>query len=311
MQLQGDVLQTLGAWATSLLLYPGLLLGLALAAAGEYAWEALRPLLVPRLQRLQARPHGLLQPFYTLRKLARRQSAFSWQPSEQGAQDHSPSDLLALASTIAPVLALALIPLPGSPFARIASAGNLLSVLVLLAVQPLISAYLRLRGGSAQSLPGEQALGRLLTGLVPALAAVAALIEVSGMRSLQIATLSAAPETAAQFLVRLLAGAALLASLPWWVGKPSHESAVNYTGRLLQGAALALLWSVLVLPAAGDLGWAIFVSLGGALLAYIALRAISERWVPARRAKDAASLVWATALPVAGVALLLAVWSGV
>lgn len=309
--MQGDVLQTLVAWAINLLLYPGLLLGLMLAAVGEYAWGALRPLLVPRLQRLQARPHDLLQPLYTLRKLARRQSAFSWQPSEQGAQDRSSSDMLALASVIGPLLTLALIPLPGSPLARIASVGNLLLVFVLLAVQPLISAYLRLRDGSAQSLPGEQALGRLLTGLMPTLAAVAALSEAAGVRSLQIASLSAAPETAAQFLVRLLAGAALLVSLPWWVGESSHESATSYVGRLLQRAALALLWSVLVLPAAGELGWAIFVSLGGALLAYVTFRAISERWVPARRAKDAASLLWATGLPVAGVALLVAIWSGV
>ena len=142
------------------------------------------------------------------------------------------------------------------------------------------------------------------------LISAAALAEAAGKPSLNIAALSAAPETPAQTIVRLLAGVALIVALPWWLGAQGEESAATYAGSLLQRAALAAFWSVLVLPAPGDTVWAIIVQVGGTLLACTGMRALSERWLPASREQDAARLVWATALPVALVALLVVVWSG-
>jgi O-antigen/teichoic acid export membrane protein len=89
-----------------------------------------------------------------------------------------------------------------------------------------------------------------------------------------------------------------------------QESAGTYAGRLLQRVALAALWAYLVLPAPGDLPWALVVAIGGTLAAYLGMQWVAERWAPGRREHDAAGLVWATALPVAVVALLAALWSG-
>jgi protein-S-isoprenylcysteine O-methyltransferase Ste14 len=81
--------------------------------------------------------------------------------------------------------------------------------------------------------------------------------------------------------------------------------AAAYAGRLFQGVALAVLWSVLVLPAVGDRAWAIALLVLGTALVLVAMRLLGERWWPTRRAGDAANLVWAVTLPVAGVALVL------
>jgi hypothetical protein len=188
--------------------------------------------------------------------------------------------------------------------------------LLLLAVQPIARAVLRLQSGELRSLRGAQDVGKLLTGLVPMLVAVAALVEVSGNRSLQLASLTAAPETAAQTLVRFVAGAGLLLALPWWHdwngnSTMARESAGIYAGRLMQTAALAGFWSIIVLPAPGHLVWAIVAYFIGMLFAYAAMRSY-ERFSPARREKDAASVAWVTALPAAAVALIVAVlWPGV
>src|SRR5206468_2919350 len=87
-------------------------------------------------------------------------------------------------------------------------------------------------------------------GLLPTLVAVSALMEVAGLGglSLQLLSLTAAPETAAQSLVRLLSGAALLVSLPWWLASRddspgTYESAGTYAGRALQRGTLGRAFS--------------------------------------------------------------------
>jgi hypothetical protein len=189
---------------------------------------------------------------------------------------------------------------------------------VLLAVYPLCRSALLISGGVSSgdgeaALRGARDLGRLVVGLFPALLAVSALVEVSGARTLQVAGISAAPESAAQFLVRVLSGAALLVALPWWLdarGSGARVGAGAYAGGFLQGAALAALWSSLVLPAPGEVPWALAVAIGGALFAYAGMKIISRRWASGRRERDAANLAWATALPAAAIALAVALWPG-
>jgi len=159
---------------------------------------------------------------------------------------------------------------------------------------------------------GGRDIGRVLTGLLPILASVAALVEVPGSGSLRLVGLTAAPETAVQTLVRLLAGAALLVALPWWLDwrgahAEAHESAATFAGTFLQRAALAAFWAIAITPAPGDLAWAIAVTVGISLVAYVAMRLISERWAAGMREQEAARLVWATSLPVAVLALILSV----
>jgi hypothetical protein len=216
---------------------------------------------------------------------------------------------------LGPLLALALLPVPGNP---ITSGPNsvspdIVTVLALLSVQPLAVASLRLREGGLAVLKGAQELGRLLTGLLPSLLVVAALVEVLGNRSLRLAELGAAPETAAQTLVRLLAGGVLLVALPWWCGRESAggESAGFYVGRLLQRVVLSVLWALLVLPVPGALPWAVVVLLGGALLAYVAMRLLPERLWHGRSERGAASVLWSAAVPLSMLALAIGLWWGV
>jgi hypothetical protein len=314
--LQPDVVETIQAWLLAVLLYPGLLFGVLVALAGEWLYGTLRSLFAPRMYRSQARPAHLLQPARDFLKLAgRRRSAPLLPSGSPPASAPLFEGIASVACALALVLALALLPLPGSPLAGDGfQASDLFVVLALLAVQPVLRALIRLRSGGLEQLRGAQDIGRLLTGLVPALLAVAALVEVSGSQSLRLTYLTAAPETPQQTVVRLLAGAALLVALPWWLdGRHSplsaHDSAGAHAGRLLQTVALAAFWVVLALPLPGQLAWAGVVVIGGSLLAYAALRIISERWALARREKDAANLVWASALPVAALAFVVAFWA--
>ncbi|HYO50484.1 MAG TPA: hypothetical protein VEW94_11600 [Chloroflexia bacterium] len=314
--MQPSVVETVQVWLLAVLLYPGLLFGVLVALAGEWLHGALRSLFAPRMHRSQARPAHLLQPARDFLKLAGRRS-----PAPLLTSGSPPASaplfegIASAACALAPVLALALLPLPGSPLAGDGfQASDFLVVVTLLALQPVLRALIRLRSGGLEQLRGAQDIGRLFTGLVPALLAVAALVEVSGSQSLRLTYLTAAPETPQQTIVRLLAGAALLVALPWWLaGRHSsgrmHESAGAYAGRLLQTVALAAFWVVLALPLPGQLAWAGLVIIGGSLLAYVALRIIGERWALARRKKDAANLVWASALPVAALAFVVALWS--
>jgi hypothetical protein len=311
-----EILQTLQAWVLTALVYPGLLFGVFLSLAGEWLLELLRPSITPRLYRPSGRSprHSLLQPVYNFMKLAGRREPVDPVVPVRGAA-RSLAGIVTPVGAVAPVLALSLMPFPGSPLAReIGPPGDLLLILGLLAVQPVCRAILVAGAGGLAFLRGAQDLGRLIVGLFPILFALAALVEASGTRSLLVAGLLAAPDTEWQFLVRLLAGVALIVALPWWLqhrGEGSGDSAGAYAGYLLQRVALAGLWSLLVLPAPGQLPWALAVSIGGALFAYIAMHVVAERWAQGRRERDAAGLVWATALPVAFVALVAAIWSGV
>jgi hypothetical protein len=287
-----------------------LLFGLLVALVGEWLLAGITwPLFSSRRGRYPARHGHFLQPLYDLLKLAGRRRSANW--PGQSPPFPRPSDYISLGCVLAPTLALALLPFPGSP---LGSTVDLLTLLALLAAQPLLRAYLRLEGGGLAAWRGAQDLGRLLTGLLPVLLVVAALAGASGSRSLLVSELVLAPETWQQSVVRLLAGAALLVTLPWWLDwREAHltapaESAGTFAGRLLQAAALAAFWSLLVLPRPGELSWAVLVAVAGSLFAYVAIGVFSQRWAPARPEREAASLMWATALPVAAVALIVALW---
>ncbi|HKP51015.1 MAG TPA: hypothetical protein VJ183_00020 [Chloroflexia bacterium] len=314
--MQPDFVPTILSWASALLLYPGLLFGLALALASEWIFALARPLITPSTYRSRATQRTLLQPLYTFLKLSGRRNPASFSPDNSAPmRTTTPSSLLAAVSAIAPILALALLPFPGSPLNRPGGPQvDLLTILLLLAAGPLFKAAWRLLSGDLVSLQGARDLGRLLTGLLPSILALAALVEVSDTRSLAVTSLTAAPETPGQTIVRLLAGLVLLAALPWWLDwrdtTTSGDNAGIHAGRLLQTSAMAALWSLLILPAPGDRTWAIAIEIFGALFAYLSMRAVPHLWVPIRRERDAASLVWATALPVAILALAIALWTG-
>lgn len=309
--MQTDLWEAVQAWAISLLIYPGLIFGLLLVLAGNWFADALSG--ASRSMGMGRKQGGrsFARPLYTALKLAGRQRAvtspiFGSVSASLGAESLGPVGVLA------PLLALSLLPLPGSPLASRRDAGDLLWVLALLALQPLVRALIRILRGGMEGLRGAQEVGRFFTGLVPTLAVVAALSEVSGVRSMHIADLMSAPESATQTGVRVLAGAVLLFALPWWLEsgrsmlRPAEAAA--YTGHLLQGAALAAFWAVLVLPAPGEFAWAILLYVVGSLFAHIAMRLIALRWAPSRREKDAANVAWLTTLPAAALALGMAFW---
>jgi hypothetical protein len=158
-------------------------------------------------------------------------------------------------------------------------------------------------------------MGRLLAGLLPTLLVIAALVQVSGTGTIRVADLTAAPLTPQQTLVRLLAGIALLVALPWLTswrrGERDEEgSAGMYAGRFLQTVALAAFWAVIVLPAPGEMPWAVALFVAGTLFAYVTIKVVAERWAPARREGEAANLLWAATLPLSAIALVLAFWIG-
>lgn len=320
--MQAEVWGTIQAWLITLLLYPGALFATLMLLVGEWLAEALRPLFSPRLYRGQARPYSFVQPMYTFLKLLGRQSAVRWQgPLRSGDELSTPSHpgetLLAVVGAIAPLLTLALLPVAGSSIGRqLGSVGDLMLVLALLAVQPIANAVLRLREGGLETLSGARDLGRLLAGLLPTLLIVAALIEVSGTHTTRLADLTAAPLTPQQTLVRLLAGVALLLTLQWWSSREIEQgqeerSAAAYAAHFLQRVALAAFWAVIVLPRPGEMPWAIALFIAGTLFAYAALKTISRLWASTRREGEATGLLWATSLPIAAVALVLALWPSV
>jgi hypothetical protein len=322
--MQTDISLNLGTWALALLLYPGVGFVLAVALLGEWVVGIVRPALSPRLYRRRPRLYGALEPLYSFVRLLGRKEAVRWQgPDEGEAQSvHPVESVLSVTGAIAPVLALCLLPLGGNPLVRdLGIVGDLFTILALLAVQPLTWVVLRAREASLGALAGGQAVGRLLTGLVPVLVLVVALLEVSGNDTLSTSGLLAAPETLQQTFVRLLAAPALLVALPWWVGKGRDGRAPEWSAGALAGwyaqtVALAALWVIMVLPTVGDpstgsgqaLAWSVILPVVGTLAAYAAIRLVSERWMPARRESEAANLVWVTMLPVAVLALVLAVW---
>jgi hypothetical protein len=315
--MQTDFLTNLSAWALALLVYPGFLFALALAMLGRWLAGVVRPLFTPRLYRGRPRNSGFLDPLLTLLKLLARKDAVRWQApsltSNAGTSLQAPAEsALMLVGAIAPLLGIALMPVSGNPVMEVLGVrGDLLLVLALLAVYPLASAAALSRGGGFSTLAGAQTVGALLTGFIPTLLLVTALVQVAGATNLNMDGLLAAPQTPQQTFVRLLCGVALLVALPWWLGRrPSHQrgdgpSAAAYAGRLFQAVALAVLWSRLILPTTGDMTSDVIVLALGALFAAVAMSLLGERWWPTRRTTDAANLVWATTLPVAGVALVL------
>ena len=314
--MQPDFVQTTLTWASALLLYPGLLFGIVLALIGEWISSLARPLITPSAYRSRATQRSIFQPLYTFLQLSGRRGPARFTPDNTTPVRSTPlPGLLTAASAVAPILALTLLPFPGSPLNQPGGIqADLLTILLLLAAGPLFRAASRLLSGDITALQGVRDLGRLMTGLLPAILAIAALVEVSGTRTLAVASLTAAPETAGQTIVRLLAGAVLLAALPWWLDwrdtVTSGDTAGIHSGRLLQTSALSALWSLLILPGPGDRTWAIVLFTLGALFAYLSMQAIPHLWVPIRRERDAAGLVWATALPIALLALALALWTG-
>ena len=302
-----EVFTTLQQWALALLLYPGLLFGLLFALSGEWLAAVVRSRLAGRRSRLPVPRYSFVQPAYDLLKLAGRERPAAPAPNFTNA--------LGLLAMLGPLLALVLMPLPGSPLANLTNttSPDILTLLALISVQPLVAAALRLRQGGLATLNGTRELGRLLTALLPVLLVIAALVEVLGNRSLRLAELGAAPETAAQTLVRLLAGGVLLISLPWWRGLEAGgggESAGFHAGRLLQQVALSVLWALLVLPAPGAFPWAIAVLLGGAMLAYVAMRLVPGRLWQGRSARGAAGMLWSAAVPLSLLALAISLWWG-
>ena len=302
-----EVFTTLQQWVLALLLYPGLLFGLLFALSGEWLLAALRSRLSRQRSRLPVPRYGFAQPAYDLLKLAGRERPATPVPSFTNA--------LGLFAMLGPLLALVLMPLPGSPLANgtDAASADMLTLLALISVQPLAAAAHRLRQGGLVTLNAAHELGRLLTALLPVLLAIAALVEVLGNRSLRLAELGAAPETAAQTLVRLLAGGVLLITLPWWRDREAgrhSESAGFYAGSLLQHVALAVLWALLVLPVPGAFPWDIAVLLGGAMMAYAAMRLLPERLWQGRSARGAAGMLWSAAVPLSVLALAISLWWG-
>ncbi|MEO6458078.1 MAG: hypothetical protein ABIO92_07360, partial [Chloroflexia bacterium] len=262
--------------------------------------------------RTQSRQRPIIYPLSTFLKLAGRRHNAA--PAALMPDRSTVESVLGIACAVAPLLALVMLPLPANPLLAIGQAGDLLVIVSLLSIQPLTSALLGLRGGGQASLRGAQDLGRLLTGLLPALIAVAARVEVWGAGSLRMTALSAAPETGAQTLVRILSGAVLLLALPWWLHSDNRTSSLggagSYAGRRLQAVALGAFWALLVLPTPGDQAWALALYTVGTLVASLAMRLIPERMLPIRRERDRANLVWSTALPVATIALLVSFWWG-
>lgn len=308
--------------AFAVLVFPGLLFGAGMAMAGEWVFAALRPLLTRRMYRFQGGLRPFFQPLYDFLKLAGRQSSrnyiFTMLPYSGADQVGEASPVHrwpALLCAVAPIMTLALLPFPGSLIAgQTGSIADLFMVLSLLAVQPVCRALLRLNTeGLSVSARGAQDLGRLSTGLFPVLVAVAALVEMGGERSLLIGDITSAPQTATEAVVRLLSGFALLLALPWWLdakGVEMGESAGSYAGKLLQRVALAAFWAVLVLPMPRELPSAVATVVGGTFCSYIIMRILIERAIPTLKERDAARLMWISALPMAAISLVAAFLSG-
>jgi hypothetical protein len=295
MGAQFGFVEVATGWLVALLLYPGLLFGVVVVLAGEWLFSVLRLVLARRVYRVRLRPHHLLQPLYdTLRLTGRHEDATNTHYA------------LRITYLLAPILALAPLPFPGSPIVR---SGDVFVILALVSLQPVCEAVKLLNDRDPlAAFTGGRTVGRLMVGLFPILVAVAALVAASGGRSLWVADLAVAPETGWQALVRLLAGASLLVALPWWTahGANIRVDASVFAGQRLQRVTLAAFWAALVLPMSGDLTWALVVTISGTLSVYVIMRVLSERVAPTMREGDAARLAWLTALPLAVLSLIIA-----
>ncbi|HST05952.1 MAG TPA: hypothetical protein VLQ48_14630 [Chloroflexia bacterium] len=320
--MQLDFLSNLSAWAFSLLVYPGLLFAVLLALVGRWLAGLIIPLFMSKLYRQRTRIDSFFGPLLIVSKLLGRKTATRWQPNSAiGAPPTDPSsnlaeNMLVLVGAIASLIALALMPMTGNPVTeQLGTDSNLFLILVLLAVYPLVSVAVQARTGGLSGMSAMQSVGALLTGLLPTLLIVVALMQVASSHTLSMTNLLAAPDTPQQTFVRVLAGVGLLVALPWWLGGASLRNTDHLStgsvgagllaGRLVQTTALSALWSLLVLPMPGDTAWSYVVPIAGTLFACVASRLLADLWVPTRRLSDAANLAWATTLPVAVLAFLL------
>jgi hypothetical protein len=320
--MQLDFSTNLAAWGFAVLVFPGLLFAVLLALAGYWLAGLIAPLFMPKLYRQRTRIGSFFGPLLRMSKLLGRKHAARWQvdsPGTAGVTDPSSQiaeSLLVLVGAIAPLIALALMPLVGNPVTgQLGVSSNFFVVLALLVVYPLVSVGAQARTGGLAGMSAMQSVGALLTGLLPTLLIVAALIQVAGSHTLFMTGVLAEPLTPQQTFVRILAGVALLVALPWWLGSASLRDTGHYSagsvgagllaGRLMQTAALSVFWSLLVLPMTGDALWSYILPVAGALFACLAMRLVSALWVPARRPSEAANLAWATTLPLAILAFLL------
>ncbi len=301
-------------WVAGVLLYPGLVFLGAFCLLADWLYRALKPYIAPRLFRGHAgRLASLLQPLYDALKAGGQNGSRTLiQTSAVELNSGNYARVAALLGLVATLLAVVLLPVPGSFTGGVLGSGaDLFTVLALLAVTPVLSNWVAILPGGAGALRASRALGGLLLALLPLLLCIAALVEVSGRHTLAIRSLLSAPESAAQTFVRLLAAGVLLVCLPWWIGRGHPGDRLLYMGRLLLRGALAILWSLIVLPGAGEPVWAFFILVLGGLFAYTAMRFVEERWVPARGEAAGAQLAWATALPLAGLALVVSLLWGV
>jgi hypothetical protein len=308
--MQLDFLTNLAAWGFALLVYPGLLFAVLLALVGHWLAGLMAPLFMPKLYRQRTRIGTFFGPVLLISKMLGRKNAARWQ-ADSPASAPAAENLLALAGIVASLIALALMPVTGNPVTeQLGVSSNLFVILALLAVYPLVSVAVKARSGGLSGMTAVQTAGSLLTGLLPTLLIVAALIQVAGSHTLSMASLLAAPISPQQTFVRVLAGVALLVALPWWLGGASlrdmgRPGAGLPAGRLVQTAALSVFWSLLVLPLPGDAMWSYVLPTLGALVACFAMRLLSDLWVPSRRPSDAANLAWAATLPLAILAFIL------
>lgn len=310
-RLQGQVFTILGQWLVALVLWPGLLFTGVVALSGEWLAVVVPSLFAGRAARGQGSRPVFVQPLLDVVKLAGRDNHSGWAatlpiPESGGAVMRALASLVA----VAPLFAILLMPVPGSPLNSATLPYDIVVVPALLVIYPLMGAVSRLAAGGVSALRGGQDLGRLLTGIVPALVSIAALAEVSSSRTLSLGSLTAAPETASQFLVRLLAGVVLFLSLPWLAGtrEQNETTPALLIGGLFQHVALALLWVVLVLPLPGDFIWALLVAPPATLFAYVGMRLVYERWAVGRGLAGKASLAWSASMPAGVVALVVALW---
>jgi formate hydrogenlyase subunit 4 len=317
------------AWLIALLVYPGGLFALALAAGVELARGIVTGALAPpggRVPRASLAGQGAaLRRWATTRRPARG-SPSAWGGTGQAA--------LALAGIVAPLAALALLPLPGHPLMAaqgVPPIGDGLAIWALLLTGPLAHAALGL--GTAEpgaQLAGARRLQTAILGSVPATLALAALATAAG--SLRLDLINArlvAPGVLPLSLALGLAAAAVLVCLPalaGWppadvagvrpgpaasesilAGLPARLPALVWAGAVLGRAAWAATLVLLGVPgaAATPAGPGDALLFAGALAALvIGLAAWGARRIPPRP-DQITGLTWLLALPLAAAALAL------
>ncbi len=269
----------MGDWwrdALALLLWPGLIGGAVLGWL--YLWIARK--LTARLQGRQGPP--FYQPFFDFVKLLGKQTVVP------GGVNRLALHALPLASVIAMVFALALIPAPGNVSRTFA--GDLILLIYLLEMPALCDV---LAGYVSRSLYGQVSASReavLMLGYnLPFLAALIALDIHAGSSSLSaIAALPFGPVQLAAAVAFLLALPARLKSNPFSIPNAEQEivagAHIEYSGpplalfelsHTLEVVALVWLFVTLFLPRVGNAGlaWVLYLVLGAVVVGGVTLLA--------------------------------------